>query len=211
MGDIITNLQAGNKNPIDGYQQLDVDNLEKATESLVDVVPGLANYIVRARENCNKNRRWLTHEESASIYLYTMQTPFYSCLNEALRAGNREVLEPWLAFLKLFMTALGHLPSRDALIWRGVAKDVGSTLVANTVLTWWSINSCSEDTNVVECYLGETGTIFAIDAKNGRDISDYSAMTDEREVVLMCGTRLNVKSHPLNFQKRLSLVHLEER
>ena len=211
VSDIIADLQAANDNPIDGYQHLDVNNLEKAVETLADVVPGLANYIARARDNCNMNQTDLTREESAAIYLYTMQTPFYSRLNETLRANNRDALQPWFAFLKLFMTALGRLKSREALIWRGVAKDVGPTFVANTVHTWWSVNSCSEGTNVVEFYLGETGTIFAISAKKGKDISDYSAMADEREVLLMCGTRLHVKSDPLNFQKRLSIVHLEER
>lgn len=208
----ISDLQAANKNPIDGYQHLRIEKLEKTVEKLADVVPGLKIYVNRAKDNCNQNSTLLTHDQSAAIYLYSMQTPFYSCLNVALRAKNREALKPWFPFLKLFMSALEKLPSLEVIIWRGVGQDVGSTFTANAMETWWSVNSCSTDLKVVQFYLGEKeGTVFAIAAMNGKNISDYSAIKDEQEVVLMCGTRLHVKSDALSFQDRLSIVHLEEK
>ena len=206
----ISDLQAANNNPIYGYQHLPIEKLEKTIEKLVNVVPGLTNYVTQAKNHCNQNSTLLTHDESAAIYLYSMQTSFYSCLNEALRAKDRQALKPWFAFLKLFMSALEKLPPLRRIIWRGIAEDVGSNFVQNTTQTWWSVNSCSTDLRVVEFYLGDKGTVFTIDAKKGKAISNYSAMKDECEVVLMCGTHLHIKSNPLSFQNRLSIVHLEE-
>jgi len=88
--------------------------------------------------------------------------------------------------------------------------DVGSTLVKNDVKAWWSVTSCSTDLSVVQMYLGDTGTVFAIEAIQGKCISAYSVFQEEQEVVLMPGTRLRVKSPPLNFENRLFIVHLKE-
>jgi hypothetical protein len=64
--------------------------------------------------------------------------------------------------------------------------------------------------NRVQPFLGENGTLFAIDAIQGKDISAFSAIPDEQEVVLMPGTRVRCKHESLNFIDRLFVLHLEE-
>ena len=139
-----------------------------------------------------------------------MQTPFFSSLNNTLRAKNRPALKPWFAFLNLFITALRKLPSTRDIVWRGINDDVSSMFVDNDVHTWWSVNSCSMALNVVEFYLGEKGTVLAIDAIHAKDISAFSAMPDEKEFVLMPGTCVRVKCPSLNFIDRFFLIHLKE-
>ncbi|CAF1496035.1 unnamed protein product, partial [Rotaria sp. Silwood1] len=139
-----------------------------------------------------------------------MPKPFCSRLNETLRAKNRNALEPWFAFLKLFITALEKLPSTRKTVWRGVDGDVGSEFADGLVHTWWSINSCSMDLKVVEQHLGETGTIFAIDAVRAKNISAFSTFPEEQEIVLMPGTRVSAKCQLLKFIDRYILVSLEE-
>jgi hypothetical protein len=58
--------------------------------------------------------------------------------------------------------------------------------------------------------LGENGTLFAIEAIHGKDISMFSAVPDEQEVILMPGTRVRAKSQSLNVMDRLFIIHLEE-
>ena len=207
---VVAELQEANRSPIYGYQHLPVLTLEKAAERIVPFIPGLADYVAQAKENCNRNSTFLTWDESAAIYLYSMPIPFFSRLNDTLRAEKRRLLKPWFAFLKLFMTALEKLPSLEITVWRGVADDVGSIFVYNDVQTWWSVNSCSRALNVVQIYLGATGPVFAINAIQGKDVSAYSVFQEEQEVILMPGTLLCVKSNSLNFENRLFIVHLEE-
>jgi hypothetical protein len=205
----ISELQQANDSPIDGYKNQDIMKLENAIEKVVPFVEGITTYVDDAKQKCNRNSTILAWDESAAIYLYTMPTPFFSRLNETLRAENRHALKPWFAFLKLFMSALEKIPSKAATVWRAVSGDVGTFPVEDNVESWWSVNSCSIALNVVEVYLGEMGTLFAIDAIHGKNISEYSAFPEEQEVILMPGTYVRLKSKPIDLN-RLPVVHLEE-
>jgi hypothetical protein len=206
----LSELQDANRSPIYGYQHLPIVSLDQAVEKIIPIVPEVEHYVSLAKRDCNRNSSILTWDESAAIYLYSMPMTFFSRLNEFLRAKNRDVLKPWFAFLKLFLTALEKLPSYELITWRGVAGNVGSAFVDNDTQIWWSINSCSKAINVVEMYLGDTGTVFAINATNGKDITAFSAFQEEQEVILMPGSRLHVKYGSLNFKNSLFIVHLEE-
>jgi hypothetical protein len=203
-------LHEVNRSPIFGYQHLPILTLEQAIEKIIPFVSGIVDYVAKAKENCNQNSTLLTWNESAAIYLYAMSIPFFSRLNTALRAENRHELKPWFAFLKLFITALEKLPPMKGTVWRGVDYDDTLTFVDNDVHPWWGINSCSMAVNIVQPFLGESGTLFAIDAIYGKDISMFSAIPDEQEVVLMPGARVRARCQSLSFNDRLFIVHLEE-
>ena len=207
----ISELQDANRNPIDGYQDLPLMTLEQSLQELVSDIPNLLTYVASAKTNCNQNTQCLTYDESAAIYLYTMQFSFFDKLNQNLRAKNRSVLKPWFPYLKLFLHALRKLPSLDIIVWRGVTGDISSNFVCNQVQVWWSVNSCSTALDVVEKYVGDRGIVFAIKLIHGKDISLYSAYRDEREIIMLPGTQICVKSNPMNFKNCLSLVHLEEK
>lgn len=203
-------LQRFNGSPIDGYQNLTVKTLEEALELITLDLPNLLNHIRTAKQECNQFLNVLTQDESAAIYLYTMDTPLYSALNSALRDENRVALKTWFPFLKLFITALEKLPSLQSIVWRGVAGDVGSNFIENDVKTWWSVTSCSKANNVVEMFLSDKGTVFSIEAVHAKDISQYSAFLQEKEAILMPGTRVRIKNPPLVFKESLFIVSLEE-
>jgi hypothetical protein len=203
-------LQDANHSPIYGYKNEITMTLEEAVEKIDPFVNDSVKYVDEAKRKCNRNTNILTRDESAAIYLYTMPTFFFSCLNNILRAGNRYALKPWFAFLKLLISALEKLPSTVATVWRGVAGDVDTCYVEDDVKVWWSVNSSSTALNVVQLYLGERGTLFAIEAIHGKNISEYSAFPDEQEVIIMPGTCLRMGRGPLNFIDRLFIVHLKE-
>lgn len=107
----LSELQEANGSPIYGYQDVPLLTLEEATEEIIPLVPNVADYVLKAKKKCNRHSALLTKDESAAIYLYSMPILFFSRLNEALGAKNRQALKPWFAFLKLFITALEKLPS----------------------------------------------------------------------------------------------------
>jgi hypothetical protein len=206
----LSELQETNRSSIFDYEDAPVLTLEEAVEKIVPPISRAMDYVATAKEKYNRDSTLLTQDESAAIYLYTMPTSFHSALNNTLRAENRRALKPWFAFLKLFITALKKLPSTKATIWRGVNYDDTLTYVDNDVLIWWSVNSCSMNLEKVQSFLGESGTLFIIDAICAKDISTFSAIPDEQEVVLMPGTRVRRKHDALNFIDRLFVLHLEE-
>ena len=193
------------------YEQLPVPTLESAVENLFELVPNIKYYVMTAKQKWNRNSVLLTCDEWAAIYLYTMQTKSSFCaFNAALRADNRQALCPWLGYIKLLMTALEKLPSIQATVWRGVNYDAITDFVDNDTFTWWGITSCSRSLEIVQRFVGESGTLFNIQTVHGKDISMFSANPDEKEVVLMCATRLHVKSKSVIFIGRLFMVDLEE-
>jgi hypothetical protein len=203
-------LQDDSHNPLSDYEDTSVQTLEEAVKNLTKIVPDVATYVSTAKKDCNQNTTIVTHDESAAIYLYTMPIEFFFNLNRALRDENRQVLKPWLHFLKLFVTALKNLPPTKATIWRGVNYDATLNFVDNDVHVWWDINSCSMNINSVQPFLGESGTLFAIETIHGRDISMLSAFPDEKEVILTPGTRVRNRYQSLNYSDRLFIIHLEE-
>ena len=203
----VSELQQANRSPIHGYENQDVMALEKAVEKIIPFIDGIAKYVDDAIQKCNRNSNILTWDESVAIYLYTMSTPFFSYLNESLRAENRYALKPWFAFLKLFMTALEKLPSSSTTVWRAVSGDVSTFSVEYHVKIWCSVNSSSTALNVVQVYSSDMGTLFAIDAIPGKTISEYSVFPEAEEVILMPGTGVRLKSKPLNFMDSLLVVH----
>ena len=194
VNDSIKDCLQVNGNLISGYQHLPIVSLEQSVEKIVPFVPDVNNLVNRAMQHCRKGPR-LSDNESAAIYLYTMATSFYKVLNQVLRAKNPQALEPWLMFLKLFISALEKLPSLPITVWRGITDNFhGSDFVENREYTWSSINSCSSQINVAACFAVQKGILFCINAIHGKDITKFSANQDENEIILMPGTCLRVQS-----------------
>ena len=206
--DSIQELQQMNRKSLLGCENLPLMSLEEAVKTIADFQPTVTDDTKKAKEHCRKNTI-LTINESAAVYLYTMDRPFYRALNQALRAENPQALEPWSAYLKLLITALRKLPSCSTTMWRGVAGEIGSEFSQNTIYTWESITSCSSQMNVAACFAGQKGILFCINAIHGKDITRYSEFQGENEIILMPGTCLRVKSASLDING-LYIAHLDE-
>jgi hypothetical protein len=202
--------------PVYGYHSQKLVSLEQALELIVSQINELPRYIKIAKRHCRyPSEHDLTHDESAAIYIYTMEwdeTSLYRVLNNSLRSENREELKIWFPYLKLFDTGLNKLPSVEEVIWRGIPLDIGKNFSKNQLVTWWTINSCSSSVNVIKTFLqnNKQSTLFLIEAKNGKKISGYTEYEHEDEVILPVGTQLRVKSNSLEYSGGLDVVHLIE-
>jgi hypothetical protein len=199
--------------PIYGFLTHPLLPLRQALEPVLPRINQLEDFIKIAKTECHfPSEHGLTREESASIYLYTMdwgEQSLYRVLNEQLRVKDRNVLVPWHGYLKLFDTALKKLPSLHMSLWRGVNVDISKNFTEGEEITWWSFNSCSSSVKVVRKFLGSVSTLIMIEAKNGKQISSYSNFPQENEVILGLGTRLCVASDALEHSS-LNVVHLRE-
>ena len=189
----IQELQQVNRNLILECKDVPLMSLEEAVVTIAHHCPNVTAYAKEAKESCRKSTI-LTINESAAIYLYTMDSPFYLALNRALRSENPQALGSWLAYLKLLLTALRKLPSLVTTVWRGVAGDIARDFDRDPIHTWWSVNACSSQVNVAACFAGQKGTLFCIHTIHGKDITMYSEFQGEQKIVPMPGTRLQVQS-----------------
>ena len=199
--------------PVYGYLTHQLLPLRKAIEPISSQIDQLDRFCKIAINECHfPSEHDLTRDESAAIFLYTMEwdeNSFYQVLNRTLRAENRSSLKPWFAFLKLFDTALQKLPTVRKNLWRGVPKDIAKNFKKGDEFTWWTISSCSTSVDLIKDFLGPNSTLFLIEAVNGKDVRGYTNFVNENEVILCPGTRLRVVSNPLD-QSSMHVVHLQE-
>ncbi|CAF3093288.1 unnamed protein product [Rotaria sp. Silwood2] len=204
--------------PIYGYHAEELVSIEKALKPIESKIKELSRFIKVAKDYCHfPSEHGLSHDESAAIYIYTMEwgeTTLYRVLNKALRSENRQVpeLKIWFPYLKLFDTALDKLPTVKEVVWRGVPLDIGKNFTDNQIVTWWSVNSCSSNVNVIKQFLGtdKNSTMFLIETVNGKKVAGYTEYEGEKEIILRMGSRFRVKGDPLDQSNGSYVVHLIE-
>ncbi|CAF4191791.1 unnamed protein product, partial [Adineta steineri] len=199
--------------PVYGYRTHPLLPLRQALDPVLPHINQLDEFIRVAETECHfPSEHGLTREESAAIYIYTMdwgEQSLYRVLNGLLRINDRTVLVPWHGYMKLFDNALKKLPSNHMNVWRGVNVDISKNFKEGEELTWWNITSSSSSVKVVKQFLGQSSTLFLIEAKNGKLIAPYSNFPAENEVILGLGTRVRVVSDALD-SSSLNVVHLME-
>ncbi|CAF1344469.1 unnamed protein product [Rotaria sordida] len=199
-----------------GYQNQSLLSLEEALEPIVPRIDNLRQYIKEALEKCHfPSEHGLTHDQSASIYLYTTEwgaQSLYRLLNKDLQSEDPFVLTPWFNYLKLFEIALTKLPTEKKRLWRGTTDDVNKNFINGSEIIWRSASSCSTTLNIIKDLLDNdtNATLFMIEAMTGRNLSGYTKYPDENEVLLGPGTRLNVENDDLKLSNGLKVVHLVE-
>ncbi|CAF1345948.1 unnamed protein product [Adineta steineri] len=188
--------------PIRGYEKMPIVSLEEAVTPLISILPEIQDYAYVAKQRCESvPLDGLTHDESASIMLYSMEwKPHVECLyfalNATLRTEDRRKLERWFSYLKLILTALEKLPSIRRHVFRGVNLDLSNQYTQGKTLVWWGFSSCTTSIGVLENeqFLDKTGqrTLFTIECHSGKDISRHSYYQSEKEVLLLAARQFVV-------------------
>ena len=202
--------------PVYGYYSEKLVPLEKALEPIQSEINELPRYIQVAKKYCHfPSQHGLTHDESASIYIYAMEwgeKSLYRLLNQALRSENHEALNVWFPYLKLFNTALEKLSTAKMTMWKGTISDIGKSFIKNQIVTWRGINSCSALVNVIKDKVGNSKniTLFIIDAANTKRLAGYTEHENEDEIILRMDTQLRVRADALCHENGTYIIHLIE-
>jgi len=157
----------------------------------------------------------LNVQEIAALNLYTRQC-LYSSLNKALREEDRAILKPYFPYLRLVTHALSKLPKWSGGLFRGVkGVDLRAQYPPKSTFVWWALTSCTVDGDVLTEpeFMGASGsrTLFSIECHSGRDISAYSAIPSEREVLLPPGLQFEtLSSTKVAGSDGLQLITLKE-
>ncbi|CAF4279296.1 unnamed protein product, partial [Adineta steineri] len=184
---------------------------------LQDVLKETNYFVEEAKKHCiHPNEHNLTKDESAAIYMYTMEMPHDSCvyniLNQTLRAEDQSKVRPWFGYLKLLDSAISKLPTSTGTVFRGIDKNVTKSFKKGERITWWSISSCTASIDVISSFISRSSsrTSFIIECLNGKSLSSYTCNPKEEEVILMPGTIFEVVADPLNHHGGLNVIHLKE-
>lgn len=208
----------------DDYLQEQLVSLEKALLNFRNDIIDLDQYIKLAKDSCNRSSNYgLTYDDSAAIYLYTMQWKegdqhsLYFIMNRTLRSRNHSDKKRWFPFLKIFIPALMKFPLIVVSVWRILKEDVGQDYSTGKTFVWSSVTSCSRDLRkIMKEFWKPNGenTLFKIEVTKGRDISAYSRYADEQEVVLLPGARFRVTGQSMlekiDIYENIPVTHLQQ-
>lgn len=198
--------------PMDGYEQKPLVSLEEAVRSLNEVCENIQAYVRTATTNCQNPQDTLTPDESAAIYLYTMDC-VYKPMNAALRNENRRELVPYFSYLKLLLTALWKLDDVNDVIWRGVKENIDDDYKTGKKFFWWGLTSCTTSLEILQSdtFLGDTGhrILFAIQCFNGKNIHNHSQFSQENEVLLLPCSYFEVMGSVVQ-GNGLHIIHLKQ-
>jgi len=152
----------------------------------------------------------MSKELYGALMLYTSNA-IYSELNTLLRSENRNMLEKYMNYLRMFLEALIRLPKQNVTLWRGISIDLSTQYKVGDTVTWWGVSSCTSAKHVAEGFMHSCGgncSFLTIDSKTATDISEISFYSSEKESLLAPGTQLLVKS--IKKDNKITHVHLEE-
>ena len=188
-----------------GYETMPLVSLEEAVQPLISILPTIGNYVELAKQRCkNPPADGLTFDQSASIMLYSIGwKPADQCLhivlNAALRSRDRQILHPWLSYLKLFLTALSSLPSIDQNIYRGIQMNLSEIYRTGQTVTWSTFSSCTNLIHILQSEeffnLTVDRTLFTIESFSAKDIRRHSYYQFEEEFLLLPGTQFKVQGN----------------
>ncbi len=147
--------------PLVEYQTYPLLPLHQALD-ILSRIHQLDHFIKTAMDSCHfPSEHGLTCDESAAIYLYTMDCgheSLYRVLDEIFREKDQSLLIPWYAYLKLVDIAVQKLPSQQLELWCGVNLNISKNYKKGDQLTWRRLRSCSPSFNNIEEFLGPIST-----------------------------------------------------
>lgn len=200
---------------INGYENESSVSLEEALKPLQGQIPGLLMQIKDAKSKCHyPSEHHLTRDESAALYLYTMQRndldSLYHHLQRAWQSGRRSSLRPWFKYLKLLRSALDKLPNAKTEVWQGMVYDAewAKTLQSNAVPLYTCMGTCSPSLSHLRDDLQRRSDdkliLIGYESIHGKDITGYSAR-HEKEVMMWPGIRLK-KVEDKDSDSHISLI-----
>jgi NAD:arginine ADP-ribosyltransferase len=198
-----------------------------AGQPLVSLQEAFANVNLQDKETYLNTAKYsifgdhrLSDDEARAIYLYSCEwkpreQSIYFRVNDALRDRDRSKVDPFLPYIKLLNTAVAKVLIRvTRTLWRGVALDLTDMYknkLGKTII-FWGFTSATTDMSALDTFIPLTAphrTLFAITAKFAADLKDFSAYSQEAEILIGAGTVLkvmNVKRMAAN----LTIVELSE-
>ncbi|CAF4597785.1 unnamed protein product, partial [Rotaria sp. Silwood2] len=204
---------------IEEYKQIPIVSVEQAIEPLISLIPTIKTYVQMVKQKCLNPVDGLTSDESASIMLYSIRWQpvdecLYSVLNSILQAFDENKLQPWILYLKLLFSALVHLPSYDATVYRINKSNVSTQHKIDDIICWQDLPLCTnsiENLQTEKCLdKTEIRTIFTIECNTVKNIAQHCYFQSNHFLLFLPATKFQVIKCSYQDNENLHLITLQE-
>jgi hypothetical protein len=200
LSDVIANARAGRN-------VFDVHELEKACRSMDE-------HGLRLNAQSKLSPSLIAAIGMESFEFDGSWSPHAAC-NTALREKNALAVKPYVPYIWHLLNALAKCaPYVDGgNVYRGIKGNFVKEYPEGREVIWSYFISCTCDMKVSEFFCGITGarSLFSIELTSGRarDISEFSMVPREREILLPPNSRFKVMSN-VDAGNGLTIINLKE-
>ena len=195
---------------ISAYKKSNPRSLEEACLSVP--VPSLRRAIRLAKRATESLETDLELDERAAIHLLTQQHQFSQELDETLKKNDRRSLELWFGYFRVLFSAINKLPAFEGTVWHFVPPKTKKRYFKGEERIWWSFVSSAlslETLKSSELFTNDTDPfVFKIDLFNGRSIREFSAYSNDEEIIIIPGTYFRIVDIKPNDQ--FTIIELQQ-
>ncbi|CAF1155484.1 unnamed protein product [Adineta ricciae] len=210
------------RNPLElmtGYDEVAPSSLEEALEPFSNDNYRLQYYIKEAKKKCYcPVGSILTRDESAAIYLYTMQLGSHELdrqLQAAFDSQDRSVLRPWFKYLNLLRSACDKLPENDGNIWQVTLnnENIRKKLASNQLLPLYTVFgtgmlSRTDIDNYRQQHPDKPLFATVLEGVKGKKLGNYSA-DEHKSAMILPGSKMSSMDSFSNDGTGLIVMHLK--
>jgi len=161
----------------------------------------------------------MSMDEVSAFMTYSAEEtdpPLYADMNATCYDRDRSKVQEYVDYMWLLLNSLGRLPAFAGVqVFRGVKRDLSANYAVGREITWHGFTSTTLKLDTLESpqFCGKTGDrtffIITLTQRQGRDITQYSMVPAEAEVLLPPGTTVKVESKT-DMGGGLTIINLTE-
>ncbi|CAM4924679.1 unnamed protein product [Rotaria socialis] len=201
------------------YKNIPIVSLEQAVEPLVGLMPIIQTYVQLVKRKCRNPADGLTSDESGSIMLYSIiwqpvDQCLYTVLNSILLSLNENKLQSWMLYLKLLFSALIHLPSNHATVYRGSKLNLSKYYEMDDIIFWWDLPLCTISIKYLQSEESfekkEVRTTFTIHCNTVKNIQKHCYFQSDNFLLFLPATKFQVIKCSNQYDDHLCFISLRE-
>eukprot|EP01102_Stenamoeba_stenopodia_P002007 TRINITY_DN117_c0_g2_i1.p1 TRINITY_DN117_c0_g2~~TRINITY_DN117_c0_g2_i1.p1 ORF type:complete len:439 (-),score=73.80 TRINITY_DN117_c0_g2_i1:153-1469(-) len=171
-----------------------LQNKQSLGAKMIEHIVASCEKWLKSFKSGNNNPYKLDDDELIAIGLYTFDLGFagtteenlYFILNNMLRKRDPTAMSAWKGYLYYLMRALDKFPDINAQVFRGT-KNVSFVQTAykqGRSIHWSAFSSTSLEERTARMFAGQEGVVFRLQLFSAKDISAYSVIKSEKELLV---------------------------
>lgn len=143
------------------------------------------------------DEKYLNPVQILALYLYTTNKTIFEQVNLTLTRWNTSSVTVWHPFILTLYQAVSAIPKFDGEVYRTINHRFDPEFYKiGSELTWSTFSICSKEySSCVDAIKQNTGIVFIVKSKTGREIGRYSKTPVDQDVMFLPESKFIVTSY----------------
>jgi ankyrin repeat protein len=159
------------------------------------------------------DEKYLSPVQIMALYLYTSSRQIFEQVNLTLSQWASKSASIWHPFIFTLYQAIESIPRFEGEVYRTINYKFDRDIFKiGTEVTWSTFSICSKEySSCVDAIKRDTGIIFIVKSKSGRDIGRYSPTPVDQDVIFLPGSKFVITNYFQANQITLAQANIREK